>query len=199
MAIKKNKNYMFILALSAPIIPLILISIAILISPWFSITDNALSDLGHAIKSDAAWIFNLGLALGGMLFLGIGFYLFSKESVKMINANIILIGLFMDFVGVFDEVYGKLHFIVSLLLFLSFASFLILYGWNYKKILPVIAAIVGFIPWVIQGMYNIPRGVAIPELISVFLTLPWYYFYIIHVFSPLNTKKISRTNNYNQK
>jgi len=188
LTIAKEKNNMFILGISAPIIPLLLIFIAIILSPWFSITDNALSDLGHAIRSDVAWIFNLGLALGGMLFLGVGFYLFSKETVKPINANIILIGVFMNLVGVFDEIYGKLHFIVSLLLFLSFASFLVLYGWKFRKILPVLAAIVGFVPWIIQGVYNIPRGVAIPELISVFLTLPWYYFYITYCFSKKNTK-----------
>ena len=43
------------------------IGISILFSPWFSWQRNALSDLGHAVKSGVAPIFNLGLLFGGFL------------------------------------------------------------------------------------------------------------------------------------
>ena len=43
------------------------IGVSILLSPWFSWYRNALSDLGHVMKSEVASIFNLGLLLGGFL------------------------------------------------------------------------------------------------------------------------------------
>ncbi|RLG74794.1 MAG: hypothetical protein DRO14_05340 [Thermoprotei archaeon] len=44
-----------------------LIAVAIAYSQWFSIVNNALSDLGHAIRSSVAPIHNLGLSLGGFM------------------------------------------------------------------------------------------------------------------------------------
>ncbi|MCK4483018.1 hypothetical protein KAU55_07295, partial [Candidatus Bathyarchaeota archaeon] len=41
------------------------IGVSIALSPWFSWETNALSDLGHAVNSGVAPIFNFGLLLSG--------------------------------------------------------------------------------------------------------------------------------------
>lgn len=61
------RNNILLIPLASIAIPLICIAISIALSPWFSITGNALSDLGHAINSKASPIFNFGLSLGGTL------------------------------------------------------------------------------------------------------------------------------------
>jgi len=49
------------------IIPLISILVAAVLSDWFNIVNNALSDLGHAKRSSVAPLFNASLVLGGLL------------------------------------------------------------------------------------------------------------------------------------
>jgi len=50
-----------------PISAYLLIGVSITLSPWFSWERNALSDLGHAVNSGVAPIFNFGLFLAGFL------------------------------------------------------------------------------------------------------------------------------------
>ncbi|WP_251950245.1 hypothetical protein [Thermococcus argininiproducens] len=50
---KEEKLCLYIAYLSVAV-PLLSIAIAIMLSGWFSITNNALSDLGHAIMSPVA-------------------------------------------------------------------------------------------------------------------------------------------------
>jgi len=46
----------YILGIASISIPLLLIFTASLVSGWFNLYHNALSDLGHAVKSNVAWI-----------------------------------------------------------------------------------------------------------------------------------------------
>ena len=50
-----------------PLLVYVSIALSLVLSPWFNWEINALSDLGHAVTSDAASIFNLGLMLSGFL------------------------------------------------------------------------------------------------------------------------------------
>ena len=68
---KKPSTDMFLVCRLLPVfsvvVPLFLIMLAIALSGWFNIYDNALSDLGHAVRSNVVPLFNLGLSLGGFL------------------------------------------------------------------------------------------------------------------------------------
>ncbi|MBC7095155.1 DUF998 domain-containing protein [Thermococcus sp.] len=170
---KINKTPCLSLAYLSVAVPLISIAIATLLSDWFSITNNALSDLGHATKSPVAPIFNFGLSLGGALIIYTSTLCIYKIS-KAFSVVGFLVGFTLILVAVFDEVYRGLHFAVSVAFFLSLAVFLIAYGIYFKSYLPLPALAVAVVAWVIHFAYDVPKGVAIPELISVFATIPFY-------------------------
>jgi hypothetical membrane protein len=84
-------------------------------------------------------------------------------------------------VAVFDEVYnrfGRLHFWVSTIFFifmsLSMIIYIIITRNNIKRVSAVILLITGFISWVLHLYYNIPPDAAIPELVSIFILIPYY-------------------------
>ncbi len=154
-------------------IPLLFIFIAIIISNWFDIYNNALSDLGHATRSRVAPIFNIGLSLGAFLLT-----IFAVSYVKNISRILMILLLFCAFslnlIAIFDEVYGNLHYWVSVAFFISLTLLLASYGYFMKQmILTIIAVIVVGIVWYLHIVYSIPKGAAIPELISIFISIPF--------------------------
>jgi len=69
-----------------PVVAFSCIFIAISLSPWFSWTENALSDLG---VGGAAWVFNSGLMVGGILTMvfAVGLWAaFRKRSLGRVGA-----------------------------------------------------------------------------------------------------------------
>ncbi|KPU62245.1 hypothetical protein EP1X_09805 [Thermococcus sp. EP1] len=163
---------MYIAYLSVAI-SLFSIAIAIILSEWFNIMNNALSDLGHAIMSPVAPIFNFGLGLGAALIIYVSalcIYQFSK----LLSVVGFLTGFTLILVAVFDEIYGELHIKVSIAFFLSLALFLIAYAVYFKSYLPLPALGISIIAWILHLRYDMPRGAAIPELVSIFATLPFY-------------------------
>ena len=92
------------------------IGISIALVPWFSFYHNALSDLGHCLKSETAPIFNLTLMIAGFLFV-----LYGTEDIRRrfpkTSFFLVFSGLILILIGGFDEVYGVIHFSVSVLLF----------------------------------------------------------------------------------
>ncbi|MEM0378171.1 MAG: DUF998 domain-containing protein [Thermosphaera sp.] len=155
--------------------PLAFITLAAVLSGWFNLLDNALSDLGHATKSNVAIIFNLGLLIGGFLL-----YTNSLIASRVERGFRILMGsagFSLALVGVFDEVYGLAHFIVSIIFFIILLSFLVYYssrtdGWRRNaSLIGIIASITG---WALHFTVRAPRGAAIPELISIFAVTPFY-------------------------
>lgn len=166
-----------ILAVASFTIPLALIGLAATLSSWFNLYNNALSDLGHAIKSGVAPLFNTGLSLGGVLMI----LLAAKYVVsfsRTIGLLVMVAGYALILVGVFDEVYGVLHFVVSVLFFISILVLILGYGLILKnpKIIGLAFVLVALnvIAWALHITTGIPRGAAIPELISIFTTMPFY-------------------------
>jgi hypothetical membrane protein len=60
-----KKGFHSLFGVVGPLIAYFSIGVSMVLSPWFSWESNALSDLGHAIKSEVASIFNFGLLLVG--------------------------------------------------------------------------------------------------------------------------------------
>ncbi|MEM4035618.1 MAG: DUF998 domain-containing protein [Fervidicoccaceae archaeon] len=165
---------LIVLGYAAPLVPLIAIVVAIASSPWFSLWHNALSDLGHATMSGAAPVFNGGLVIGGALICSVAASL--RRGVGLALASSLwLVGAAMSLVGAFDEVYGELHFLVSVAFFSSLALLLSLYAALYRALGPLASLAAGALVWIAHGLAETPPGVALPELVSVGAALPWYY------------------------
>ena len=62
-----DKRAMALLGIIGPLVAIGGIVLAISQSSWFSWGDNALSDLGHPMRSDVSNIFNFSLIIGGIL------------------------------------------------------------------------------------------------------------------------------------
>jgi len=154
-----------------------------MLSSWFNLVNNALSDLGHTLRSNVAPIFNLGLSLGGFI-MGIHATAYISKHNRIIAYELIILGYSLILVGLFNEVYDRfmhLHFWVSLLFFLFLFMFLITYIIIRKTIWPMISVLIGVTAWALHFKYGLPRGAAIPELISVISVLPFYIKYLREV------------------
>lgn len=172
-----KKSMCFTLILSSIFVPLICIAISIWLSPWFNILDNALSDLGHATRSSVAPIFNFGLSLGGFL-IALSSLLVISKLYRSIAYLTTLCGYALILVAVFDEIYGVVHYWVSVAFFLTLGFLLINYTVLMKSIIKKISASIALIiavtSWILHIVYRVPRGAAIPELISIFCVIPFY-------------------------
>jgi len=148
-----------------PLVGFIFICASIMFSPWFSWQSNALSDLGHSVNSNVAPLFNFGLFLAG--FLVIVYSIGSLRNYARYSSYCLLISaLMLQLVAVFDEVYGLLHFAVSVLFVASLGASSIVYAVEKRSILASATFIIGLSSWGLfwTGIYS--GGVAVPETIS---------------------------------
>lgn len=170
-----------LLAVLSAVFPLAFIALAVTLSGWFNIYNNALSDLGHSTRSNVASIFNFGLSVGGFMVATVGEICALKGS-KPIGVTLLFTGFCLVLIAVFDEVYGRLHFYVSVAFFLSIAILLLEYTIVQRsltrRLLSLSALIIAVLSWVSHLIYGIPRGAAIPELVSIVASLPFYFDYI---------------------
>jgi len=164
-----------IIVLASVLVPLACIAVAALSSGWFNLWNNALSDLGHAVRSNVAPIFNFGLSAGGLLVALVGVCSLGKS--RLIGWTLVLAGYFLILIAVFDEVYRDLHFYVSAAFFVSIAVLLTEYALTVRGLRGLLASLaiaVGVAAWVAHMVYGVPRGAAVPELISICVALPFY-------------------------
>jgi hypothetical membrane protein len=153
-------------------ITLLLISIAAAISqaPWFNWVNNALSDLGNLNNGNAA-IFNVGLLSSGLLIVLyslIGMRGHAPKSAYFLAFT----GFSMQLTGLLCENYGRIHFNVSILLFVAllFAS---LAYFAEKRYYPALLVLLAIPLWIIHFQDILVPGAAIPEIISTLLAFPW--------------------------
>jgi hypothetical membrane protein len=157
----------------APLYTILSIGVSIVFSPWFSWTNNALSDLG---VSPLAPIFNSGLIIGGILssFFSMALARAERQSLPCYLGSILLLlaCLSLAGIGIFPESFGRLHFYVSLAFFvlLIIASIILGIGFMMRpgtKPLGILSASVGILGILAWTTMRFP-GVAIPEAISAF-------------------------------
>ena len=155
-----------------PITAIIFITAAIALSPWFSWGDNALSDLGNSVGSDAASVFNFGLLLAGFLTIIYATTSFKKHA-RITSYVLTLSGFSLQLVGAFDEVYGMLHTQISVLFFVAISLASISYMIEKRSLLAGLALIVGLASWIFYGLEIFSAGIAVPETISSMATATW--------------------------
>jgi len=148
------------------------VGVSIALSPWFSWERNALSDLGHAIKSEVAPIFNFGLLLTGFLVMIYALMVF-RGYARWTSYGMVTSTFMLQLVAVFDEAYGLLHFVASVLFFVSLGLTSILYAIEKRSSLALMGFIIGLLFWVFYwaGIYS--AGIAVPETLSTVAVIPW--------------------------
>jgi hypothetical membrane protein len=151
----------------------IFIFAAILVSPWFSWTNNALSDLGNITRNSSP-IFNVGLVVSGIVIAVFPLGLRARTRTSALEhsgtlaflvAAIALIG-----VGIFPENYIMEHVITAGTMFLLNTVGLFLFGVAFirsesMRVLGVVSVLLG----VASAVIWVPiwgRGIAIPEMIA---------------------------------
>ncbi|MEM3012668.1 MAG: DUF998 domain-containing protein [Candidatus Hadarchaeales archaeon] len=155
--------------LVAPPLAFTFILLSIHLSPSFSWTENALSDLG---VGETAPLFNSGLMAAGLLLL-----LFSLASLSLTRRDplgllssslLALDSLALFGIGLFPESYGDLHFQVSVLFFILFPfialSFSLLFWRRSMRTASLLSFLLFFLSW--TPWAHRWEGLAIPETLS---------------------------------
>jgi hypothetical membrane protein len=165
-----------------PVVAFTFISLAIVYSPQFSWTGNALSDLGVQ-EGVTAILFNSGLIIGGILALVFvsGLFVLQKIILGRIGVFIfVLAALALMAVGIFPENVGPTHYYSSVALFLLLlvsmlvicATFL-LTAKVKMGLFTFMAAVVVSLAWIVQWTIGFGSNVAIPETLSALSASMW--------------------------
>lgn len=161
---------------------------AALLSPSFSVTGNALSDLGDPAVSagtaTTALLFNGGLILGGVggIVFGIGLFLTAERLLARIGSVVYVVSLaLMAGVGLFPQ--GQdLHFPSASGFYMLFSLAAVVYGVGCLlagdrrgTVLSVGAGLFNLAGWVVWGATgSLARpGLAIPELVGAAAVAGW--------------------------
>lgn len=185
IVLNKNKNNLLKLAaacgVTTPVVTISLILVSISNSPWFSWTDNALSDLG---VHEAALTFNSALMIGGVLTL-----IFASGLMQILRRNrvsftgtflLVLAAISLFLIGLFPETAGRIHLYVSVSFFaLNILAMLVIgiglvMDSSSRKVgaFSIAASLFSVIVWVV--FWNLPyKGVAIPEMLASLSASAW--------------------------
>lgn len=170
-----------LLGMSTVLVAVTGIGLAVSLAPWFSVTNNALSDLGQAGRASAP-VFNLGVTVSGLLGIGFAGYLIRRSTTTTMRLGG---GLLMT-AALSAVVIGQhppshpYHVPASVGLFsfgtyamLVYGTGVVLAGYRRRGLVSVWVGIghasVWF-GWLLMGM---PGGLAIPELIGIIAIFGW--------------------------
>lgn len=132
--VKRKNGFTRLAGICGILVPFVVfatLGFCLAVSPWFTWTNHALSDLG--IQRNTAILFNNGLMLGGILCL-----IFSLGLIKILSnktgayllgvSSLALIGI-----GLFPETIFSLHLLSSASFFILLTIALLIIGMNSKK------------------------------------------------------------------
>jgi hypothetical membrane protein len=162
-----------------PLVVYISIGVSVVLSPWFSWESNALSDLGH-VNSEVASIFNFGLLLAGFLMMVYAVTAFRKHA-KYASICLLISAFMIQLLATFNEVYGSLHYAISVPHFIMLSITSIVYAIERKSSLAMITFIIVLVSWALYGMKIFNVGVAVPETISKIVLL-WVMYSAIKIY-----------------
>jgi hypothetical membrane protein len=156
------------------------IIISLILSPWFSWENNALSDLGHSVTSDAAAIFNTGLLLSGFLLMVYTVTIFKKHA-KYSSYCLLISTFFVQLVATFNETYGPIHFAVVVPHFIMLSLTSIVYTVERKSTFAFSTFLIVMFSWLIYTLDIFNVGIAVPETISKIVIL-WIMYSAIKIY-----------------
>lgn len=159
-----------------PVVVFATLGSSIALSPWFTWTQHALSDLG--IQQNTAMIFNNGIILGGVLTL-----VFSLGLIKVLSKKIGAYLLFLSSfaligIGLFPETIFTIHFLTSASFFIFLAIAMLIIGLTSKQntferrvgSLALVFALIAICSSVF--VFHL-EGIAIIEAVSCFPAFVW--------------------------
>jgi hypothetical membrane protein len=159
-----------------PVVIFASLGFSISLSPWFTWTQHALSDLG--IDQASAFIFNNGMILGGILALVFSIGLM-KVLARRLGAYILaLSSLALIGIGIFPETIFTLHFLTSAMFFILLAIGLLIIGVtsgynSFEKKIGLFAIVLVIIALGSTVFLFHFDGIAIPEALSCFPAFVW--------------------------
>ena len=171
--------------LLAPLVTLGAIAIATTLSPTFTWTGSALSDLG-APWAPTAWLFNGGLIVGGIIALLFGVLVFLNAHNRIEQAGAVLFGVtavLLAAIGMFPAGTPQ-HFpaAVSFYLFLSISLWVygvgnVLAGKRRLGALTVCLGLLNLLAWVVWviAFQTIVPGLALPESVGAIILGAWVF------------------------
>ena len=167
-----SKKIYALLGIVGPLIAYLFIGISIASAPWFRWSRNALSDLGHALRTESALYYNFGLAAAGLL---IAVYAVTSliNQAKFTGLCLAASAFSLQLVAVFDEIYGYAHMLVSEAFFILLLLSSLLYAVEKRSIVAVSSFAVGLCAWAFYWMDLYSAGVAVPEIISATAATSW--------------------------
>ena len=163
-----------------PLLVYVSIALALALSPWFSWETNMLSDLGHAVNSDVAPIFNLGLLLAGFLMMVYALTAFKKHA-KYSSLCLLVSNFFVQLLAAFNEAYGSLHYAVAVPHFLMLSLTSIVYTVEKRSAVALITFSVVMFSWLLYALNIFSIGVAVPETVSK-LVVAWIMYSAIKLY-----------------
>lgn len=135
---------------------------------------HALSDLGHAVQSPVAPVFNFGLLLSGFLIIVYAATVFRKHA-PFTSHFLLISGFMVQLVAAFDEVYGVLHYGVAVAHFLMLTVTSAAYTVERRSRLALITLVVTLSFWLVYSTGLTPLGIAVPEMASK-IVLAWVVY-----------------------
>ncbi|MEW5759828.1 MAG: DUF998 domain-containing protein [Candidatus Thermoplasmatota archaeon] len=182
--------------LLAPIIAFTCIGIAIYYSPWFSWTENWLSDLGGKVGEKPIWsargiasiIFNIGPIIAGAIGIFFALYIMksniSNKRLGRLGSLILLLNMFaLCAIGIFPETTGFPHGLASITFFFLAPLSLLLIGITLKKFnlnaLGFITIILSIVSFIALPFLFVPRPFGSNAIVEMFPAVSMSAFAII--------------------
>lgn len=179
--VQHGRTVVPILGVGAVLVSVLGILSALALAPWFSVLENALSDLGRPGRTSAP-IFNAALVVSGLL--GIGFVggLWRESATGIIRLGIAMVGAataFVVLIGAFPTPHPY-HSIVSVgfYLTLTFALFVlgtgdVLAGRGRVGLMAICLGIVHSTAWVVWWVLFDDQWIVGPEAIGASIFATW--------------------------
>jgi len=162
-------------ALSLPIIFIVGLAIVIHANPWFSFTDNALSDMG-SLKNPNRWLFN-----GFVMFFAVVAMISAVVAFKHGLSYLMPFALvFLFLVGVFPEELPY-HTPSAVLFYVLALADIALVGLKLGRKNPLnylwsLLSVLVFLMMLYLIRARIFKGLAIPELVGGVFILAWFVY-----------------------
>ncbi len=174
-------NPILFIGIFGPIISLLLVFLDIFLSPWFSWSSNALSDLGVA---KYGFIFNGSLIFEAIINTAIFLYIYGYYKSRIGFPMVIIAGISLGLVGIFNEHYHPFHTIFALIYFILFPLGIVFLApsisnkrpYRISSILIAILALIVIVTGVLisDGVIHVSGiGLAIPETVEAALLALW--------------------------
>jgi hypothetical membrane protein len=169
---------------AAPLLAFTCILTAIASYPAFSWTNNALSDLG-VVGGVTGPLFNFGLYASGFLALnfavfGLWNYFAGNVLGRVGAAFFVGAALALISIGVFNESYSPIHYLVSVAFFTlaPIALFILTGAFAIARqrglaVFSVAVGVAAALPWILQFTFNYVPNVAVPEAASGLAVSAW--------------------------